>query len=312
MFPKYFSYDSTTKTISLQPLETYTFTATIKITKTQTLTLYGFQTESIELTPQIHSEFYKGILKSNLQKCVRRQEANKAVKTALALYSFSPADCLRRIPIIMIEDALPHPSSFVKLVWWMAATSKGYRLSTEELEEMLGIVKMMAQSTEYECYRSVFRAENISEKDYKHLSSNEQLFIVALAIRRQYRGMQCDVNMLSYHIGLWGKRFNSKEIDWYKKLEEQKVESIPLSTLSFFEKKDLLVEALDNHCCRQLVKGLSQEAPGAIWFCKSRINYRTPLQNNRQETTEYMKNLWRKIEAEYEKRVLVLYESLVF
>lgn len=320
MFPKdsqseqtplggYFSYDSTTKIISTDPLKTYTFTADIKITKTETLILYGFQTESIELYPQIHSKFYEGILKSNLQKCVRRQEADKAVKTALALYSFSPADCLRRIPIIMIEDALPHPSSFVKLVWWMTATSKGYRLSTEELEEMLGIVKMIALSREYECYQSVFKAEN--DFDYKNLASEEQLFITSLAIRRQYRGMQCDVNMLSYHIGLWGKKFAESK-DTYKKLEDQKVESVSLSTLSFFDKEDLLIEALDNHCCRQLLKGLPQEAPGAIWFCKSRINYRTLLQNNRQEATEYMKNLWKKIETEYEKRVLVLYESLVF
>lgn len=309
MFPRYFSYDSITKSISVEPLNTYTFTADIKITKTETLTLYGYQKEIAEITRQIDSKFYEAILKSNLQKCVRRQEGEKAVKTALALYSFSPADCLRRIPIIMIEDALPHPSSFIKLVWWMCATSKGYRLSIEEIEEMLGIVKMMCCSTIYECYRSIFRSENVVPK--KDLSFEQTLFITALAIRRQYRGMQCDVNMLSYHMGLWTKRFNENDTA-YQKLEEQKIEPIPLSTLTFFDKNDLLIEALDNHCCRQLVKGLPQEAPGAIWFCRSRINYRTPIQSNYQPTTEYMKNLWEKIKTEILARVQVLYDSLIF
>lgn len=321
MFPRYFSYNSTTKTISTEPLKIYTFTADIKITKTETLTIYGYQKEIAEITRQIDSKFYEAILKSNLQKCVRRQEGEKAVKTALALYSFSPADCLRRIPIIMIEDALPHPSSFVKLIWWMCATSKGYRLSIEEIEELLGIVKMMCCSTIYECYRSVFgRGENIplagsmSEANImpkKDLPFEQSLFITALAIRRQYRGMQCDVNMLSYHMGLWTKRFNEGD-DAYQKLEEQKIEPIPLSTLTFFDKNDLLIEALDNHCCRQLVKGLPQEAPGAIWFCRSRINYRTAIQNNYQPTTENMKNLWEKIKKEFLARVQVLYDSLEF
>lgn len=313
MFPRYFSYDSITKSISVEPLNTYTFTADIKITKTETLTLYGYQKEIAEITRQIDSKFHEAILKSNLQKCVRRQEGEKAVKTALALYSFSPADCLRRIPIIMIEDALPHPSSLIKLVWWMCATSKEYRLSIEEIEEMLGIVKMMCCSTIYECYRSVFgvgdAGTNIIPK--KDLSFEQSLFIIALAIRRQYRGMQCDVNMLSYHMGLWTKRFNEGNV-FYQKLEDQKIEPIPLNTLTFFDKNDLLIEALDNHCCRQLIKGLPQEAPGAIWFCRSRINYRTPTQNNYQSTTEYMKNLWEKIKTEFLARVQILYDSLEF
>lgn len=66
-----------------------------------------------------------GLLKSHLQKCVRRSHTQLAVKTALTILRLNPGELLRRLPIIMLEDAHLFPASFISLVWLMAATSKG-------------------------------------------------------------------------------------------------------------------------------------------------------------------------------------------
>jgi hypothetical protein len=63
------------------------------------------------------------VYKSNLQKCIRRRLDSKAIRTAYSILSLNEFELLRRLPIIMMEDVLPHPS-IRTLVWWMMATSK--------------------------------------------------------------------------------------------------------------------------------------------------------------------------------------------
>ncbi|XP_004346913.1 hypothetical protein CAOG_05228 [Capsaspora owczarzaki ATCC 30864] len=70
------------------------------------------------------------LLKSHLQKCVRRGKADLAGRSARLISEIDMNQLLRRLPIIMIEDSILH-SSIVPLVWLMAAYSKGYRPAPE-------------------------------------------------------------------------------------------------------------------------------------------------------------------------------------
>ena len=69
------------------------------------------------------------LLKSMLQKGVRRRLSGPVRRLCAALLRQSPVDCLRRVPVIMMEDSSLHPSLPV-LVWLMMALSKGYEPNT--------------------------------------------------------------------------------------------------------------------------------------------------------------------------------------
>ena len=69
---------------------------------------------------------YFPVLKSMLQKSVRRREPEKAARLAVRMMSSSLTDFLRRLPIICVEDVGLHPE-FSCVVWLMVAVSRGYR-----------------------------------------------------------------------------------------------------------------------------------------------------------------------------------------
>lgn len=70
-----------------------------------------------------HSRLAIPVLKSILQKSVRRRRPIPATKVAMELADKSLDSLLRRLPIIILEDSTLHPD-FSFLVWLMVANSK--------------------------------------------------------------------------------------------------------------------------------------------------------------------------------------------
>lgn len=85
-------------------------------------------------------------LKSHLQKCIRRSNVNLALKTALHLARLDLQELLRRLAIIMVEDAILMPE-FSTLVWITAAVSKGYCLDQKRMYWLFGLITKMALVT---------------------------------------------------------------------------------------------------------------------------------------------------------------------
>ena len=80
--------------------------------------------------------FSASVLKSVLQKNVRRRRAMPAVRTAVELLRcHPPREFYRRMSVICIEDSAPHLSLGL-FTWLMAAESKGY-VAPDELIVML-------------------------------------------------------------------------------------------------------------------------------------------------------------------------------
>lgn len=63
------------------------------------------------------------VLKSTLQKSVRRRRPLPAVRVAMELMDKAMGELLRRLPIIILEDSMLHPD-LPLLVWAMVAESK--------------------------------------------------------------------------------------------------------------------------------------------------------------------------------------------
>jgi len=284
-FPKTFSYDGISATFDPdeKSAENLHWTAKVKIRGYESeLTLEGPINKEADIWVDEKQIGKKAIslCKSNLQKCVRRKECDKAIRTAYAIYTQSPSEALRRIPIIMIEDTLPHPASFCKLVWWMAAVSKGYRMTRKEVSEMLGVIASMCETETYE----VCELSEDKPPDWCELSRDQQDFMWALELRKEYGGMLVDKKMLTYHQHLWHERLSREQNKWWNLLNDLNTYDIDPSDLGEFDKEDILLESLDFHCFGFLPQKIAtkvglteEEVKTAIWVCRSRINMRKPL-----------------------------------
>jgi hypothetical protein len=70
-----------------------------------------------------HSRLSVPVLKSILQKAIRRRRPLPAAKVAMELVDKSFGDLLRRLPIVLLEDSTLHPD-LPLLCWLMVAYSK--------------------------------------------------------------------------------------------------------------------------------------------------------------------------------------------
>lgn len=111
------------------------------------------------------------LLKSFLQKCVRRGWEDKAVRTAFHLMHINIMEFLRRLIIIAIEDSSTHPSLCTTL-WFMAIGDITYR--REYIRYFLGIVYWIAVAPKRELW----------------------LPTESLELRISFGGMKCDMKRL--------------------------------------------------------------------------------------------------------------------
>jgi hypothetical protein len=96
-----------------------------------------------DTTPHSQSNVNLKVLMSILQKNVRLQRQTSAVRTAWKTLQQGPrgvTELLRRLPIIIVEDATVQPEFFSHLIWLMMADSKGYQLSPFDVQLILTAV----------------------------------------------------------------------------------------------------------------------------------------------------------------------------
>lgn len=132
--PKFHTYSTTIKWSALSD-EPVTIVGNIGRSDTDKFPHFVFPSEAI----------YNNVpyLKSHLQKCIRRSNLNLTLKTALHLARLDFQELLRRLCIIMVEDAILMPE-FPTLVWIMAAVSKGYCLDKKRVYWLFGLIAKIA------------------------------------------------------------------------------------------------------------------------------------------------------------------------
>lgn len=284
-FPSYFCYSNNIVKFgfNLSDIDKtkYNWTSKVKIRKYDSdLHLYGIQSEEYIVNQQIKKELIP-LCKSNLQKCIRRKEEDKAIRTMLAIYSIDPNELLRRLPIIMIEDCLPFPTMFTRLIWYMCAVSKGYKLSLNEIQWLLGTIVTLCESNSFKPYSSQsndIKYENIPYDDLPNDLSN---FLYALELREFYGGMVSDKKMLEYHRNYWLKNYKTKIWDTLCQQEEY---SVDVASVGSINKSDILLESVDFHVYPWIIDKLSmytdidkQNVKKYIWLYRSSINKRVPI-----------------------------------
>lgn len=213
-------------------------------------------------------------LLSHLQKCIRRMDDVKSVKTAKHIINLDCNSFLRRLPIIMLEDVSIH-CSFPVIIWLMIAYYKKFEMKNEIIKWLLGVVYCLSISKQKTYYEKLSEEVDIKEKQ-------DDIFINTLRMRKAYGGMGGDMEMIEYYVMLiMGDKIN---------IDNMKVPLVNLSIPSLL-KNEWIYQANDFHCNRSIIKQVKNYFPNMNEeYIKTLIWNFSSSQNNRLTETIYDKN----------------------
>ena len=197
------------------------------------------------------------LLKSNLQKAVRRRAVAAAYASMKHLLAQDANELLRRLPVIMCEDTQLHPRLFMEVVWLMAAVSKGYALTFEDAQIVTDCVSAcLSAPAQY----------NLAVDVTKQPRPDQDPLFLAFSLRIAYGGMKSDMEFL----GRLQNRAVAGELPLHTcNFEPVAYMSIPPFSLD----AHLLSEAVDFHCFPKMIE-VTGVAKKAIWFHRSAPNVR--------------------------------------
>ena len=202
------------------------------------------------------------MLKSLLQKAIRRMEAEVAVKAARELLILDVGAFLRRLPIICVEDVTPIQGLDVS-IWLMAAHSKGFILRRGHVEYLLGFVEAMANFP---------RKTRKYEPAAAGTGEKPDPFHKCLGLRRAFGGMKGDMKMLSI--------LESHVEAGTMSMEQTNIVPVDLNSTPPLRKEDWIPAAVDFHVCSIAKKLAAQfdkeegEVRKLMWNNSSSLNLR--------------------------------------
>lgn len=133
------------------------------------------------------------LLKSNLQKAIRRQNKTVALSTALKMiYSGMTTEMIRRLTIITIEDVYIN-SYYPKLVWYyIALSTNNYILNKDDVSFLLSYVRLLCdinitEKCDFEDKHKMYYVDDVKDNVY----------CLALYIRIQYGGFKGEINLIN-------------------------------------------------------------------------------------------------------------------
>ena len=227
--------------------------------------------------PIIQTDADIPLLKSNLQKAIRRGNSNAAVTTALAMLQKDPIQLLRRLPIIYIEDVCLI-NSFPIIMWLLMADTE-YTMKLKDTDIILQIVYSLTKCSKYFDNRE---GSNATEYSHEMLQHSDQL--LALYYRSMYGGLKGDMQMLKNAIEFYNnephKIIRYTFIDSFHAIIETGtvLEIIP-EAIDFHPFPHILHEICrDTYIKKQTIKDI-------IWYAESAYNIRK--QYTLQASEEY-------------------------
>jgi len=193
--------------------------------------------------------FSPSLLKSAVQKSVRRGDVDKAVREAKSLIQLNEVDALRRLMIIPIEDCILPPDYDKYAVMLAKVITKGSVPLTEA-------EKTMALSIIADVARCEWRDLDVGNpddegKDYamQPVKGNKENDLVnALLYRARAGGSRWDVPMLNQIARVWNRRFAEKTWDIEKLKSYYTGQVINWNDIPYATVDDIMLDAVDFHC----------------------------------------------------------------
>ncbi len=195
------------------------------------------------------------VLKSNIQKAVRRRISAAAHATLRQLALQDPVEATRRLPIIMCEDTQLCPELFAELVWLMAAVSKGYNLTASDLQIMHDALETMLEAPGRYNLRVDVDDSEIKLRD---------VATEAFAIRIAFGGMKGDMRFL----GFLERRYGACELPCAP------AKTYTSDVEAFQPQKHILPQAIDFHCFPKMLREIDGITQESVWWHWSSYNVR--------------------------------------
>ena len=250
---------------------------------------------------------YIPILKSNLQKCIRRNETENALKTSKTLIKLNIIQFIRRLSIIMLEDCILH-ESFMVLSWFIAAYPH-FESDNNDIQFLLGIVKYLGDLIYRDYYDKIesFNIQTIIKSD--KLSSEHKSILYSLQFRASYGGLKGDICMINSLTEIWQKRMETNKL-----LSHISNKITPYSEkISYIKKNEINIASVDFHCFTKILQIIQEKYPQyelelikkAIWFHSSRNTTKSLLENTDLYDSKYI-DIWNNIKI-IKKQISVKY-----
>lgn len=246
------------------------------------------------------------ILKSNLQKCIRRSDTENALKTSKTMCKISFIEFVRRLSIIMLEDAVLH-ESFMVLSWFVAAYPD-FQPTKNDLEFLYGIVKYLSDLPVRDNYSKIdsYNFKNKKKNWEKILNQSHISILYSLQFRASYGGLKGDIKMINSLTEIWEKRMINNNLSFLNYLNF----NIPIYTkkIKNILKLEINPVSVDFHCYPKMLQLLNNKfseydkdiLKKTIWYHRSRNTNKMLLEGKDQYNDEYL-IIWQKIEKEVER-----------
>lgn len=194
------------------------------------------------------------LLKSAIQKAVRRNQSRAAVTCAAALWKREPVEVVRRVFVIMMEDAVLHPDAP-----YMASCLNRKEFDGGDRGAWMQIVLDLA-SCKYRDWVEVREevlgqpAAEMQHGDYAALAKlppAQWELVDAILLRAKYGGMKYDKSLLCEAARVWTGRFARDSGGWMQRMASC-YPPLPMPEATNLDKKlamhDVALEAVDHHC----------------------------------------------------------------
>lgn len=260
----------------------------------------------------IEQKDFTSILKSNLQKAIRRNDTENALKTSKTMIKLNYIEFIRRLSIIMLEDCILH-QSFTTLVWMIAAYPH-YQPNEYHIKWLYGIVNYLSQLK----YRDYYLKEEYNFKNNRQQIDNYdnkyKSILYSLQFRTSYGGMKGDMLMIGSLTKIWKKRIDNND----KFLKFLEVNIVPYrNKILNIKKNQISSYAIDFHCCPQILTILHkkydnyqlEDIKKAIWYHRSRLTIKDLIINQDNYNNQYI-NIWNHIKDDVEKICLTVIKRL--
>jgi hypothetical protein len=193
--------------------------------------------------------FSPSLLKSAIQKSVRRGNVDQAVRAAKSLIQLNEVDALRRLMIIPIEDCILPPDYDKYAAMLTKVNAKGSVPLTEE-------EKTLALSIIADVARCEWRDLDVGNPDdegkeysMQQVQGNKENDLVdALLFRARAGGSRWDIPMLNQMARVWNKRFAEKTWDIEKLKSYFTGKVINWNDVPYATDDDIMLEVVDFHC----------------------------------------------------------------
>lgn len=239
-----------------------------------------------------------GLLKSNLQKQIRRK-LSSSFATTRELLNSNPFELFRRLIIISFEDVIPNIHTSL-LCWLMAATSKNLVLDDKIMNFTYNYIKILLENNNY--IPVILDTHKLLTIDIIDIFNHTQKNIIkAIYFRTAYGGLKGDIiminNVLSNYLN------NNIKLKKYKK-------SVFNTKLYINSPLKIHICAIDHHIYPAIIDFLYSKfnkiyskdlLETVVWECNSKKNVRKnqDIKSEHYQIFKIIKNELRLLQYKY-------------